>query len=297
MTETERIVAVRGSGQARKAGWFRRLSGSARVSVIAIVVIAVAAATAKLWWPESSDQTNAAAALMTPSLSHPMGTDGLGRDVFARVLEGAGISLAAGLIIAVAAVAVGGALAIIAGLRPGAIDLVIMRITDSLLAFPALILAIAVAAGLGSGFFSACVAIVVSTFPLVTRVVRSDVLRIRGGGHIQAARALGVTPSRIVWRHVLPHVSSALLVQFALVVAFGIIALAGLGFIGLGIQLPTPELGAMILDGAAPLIGGAWWISIFPGLMLLAIVASVNVIADSLRVILDQPDELTGAEL
>ncbi len=248
-----------------------------------MVLIVGLSLTASLWWHGSVLETDPANALAAPSLSHPMGTDTLGRDVLARVLAGARVSLGAGLLTATAATFVGALLGILAGLRGGVLDSIVCRVSDVLLAFPPLILAIGVAAGLGAGLVPACLGIALGSVPYVLRVCRADTLRVRGGGIVESARALGVPPRQIVRRHVLPHVMPSILVQGAANCSFAIIALAGLGFIGLGAQLPTPEWGTLITEGSAPLTAGQWWISMFPGLALLVVTACVNTIADQIE--------------
>jgi peptide/nickel transport system permease protein len=264
----------------------RRRPPALILAVSFLVVIEVAAATVRWWWPQGPDSVNVAATLLPPSLHHPFGTDDIGRDVFARVIEGGGISLTAALVTALVTAVIGGLFGVVAGLRPGPADTIVVRVADSLLAFPPLILAIAVAAALGPGLVSACIAITVSSSPYVTRIIRADVRRIRGIGFVEGSVALGVPPRRLVSRHVLPHVSSTLLIQVASVCSYTILALAGLGFIGLGAQPPTPEWGAMIYEGSAPLIAGQWWVSFFPGIGLLLVTTAAYVIADQLRLML-----------
>ncbi|GAA2799749.1 ABC transporter permease [Kribbella solani] len=252
-------------------------------AAIVMLVLVGASLTAGWWWNGSVYGTDPSAALHAPSLSHPMGTDTLGRDVMARVFAGARVSLGAGLVTAVAATVAGSLLGVLAGLRGGALDFVVCRVSDALMAFPPLILAVGVAAGLGAGLLPACFGIALGSMPYVLRICRADAIRVRGSGFVAAARALGVPPPQIVRRHVLPHVLPSILVQGAATCSFAVIALAGLGFIGLGAQLPTPEWGTMITEGSAPLVAGQWWISIFPGVLLLIATVCVNAMADEFQ--------------
>lgn len=239
-----------------------------------------------LVWRASPTATDLTHALEPPSAAHPMGTDNNGRDILARFLQGAGISLLAGSAVVAAGAAVGALAGVAAGFLRGVIDVVTMRVMDALLAFP-LILAMAVTIGLGVGIVTACVGIVLSTIPWYARLIRSEVLRVSALPFVQATRALGARRSHIARRHILPQVSTTLVVQAAGAFGYTIVALAALGFVGLGAQIPTPEWGAMITDGLQYTLTGQWWISLFPGLGLLLAVGAANLLADRLRDLLD----------
>jgi peptide/nickel transport system permease protein len=261
-----------------------------RPLVIAAGTIALLIALAligPLVWRANPDHVNLLTSLRSPSWAHPMGTDADGRDVLARFDAGAGISLAAGAVVVVVGAIVGGALGVIAGMSGGWIDAVLMRAMDALLAFPPLILAMAITIGLGVGIVTACVGIVLTSIPWYARLLRSDVLRIRSLAFVDAARISGSGSRQLIRRHVLPHVASTLLIQAAGVFGYTIIALASLGFVGLGAQIPTPEWGAMITDGLQYSLTGQWWLTVFPGIGLLVAVTAANVIADRLRDQLD----------
>jgi peptide/nickel transport system permease protein len=162
-----------------------------------------------------------------------------------------------------------------------------MRIMDAILAFPPLILAMAVTVGLGAGLETAALGIMLTSLPYYARLLRSEVLRIRSLPFIEAAHALGARQTRIMARHIVPHVVSTLLIQAAAVFGYAILTLAALGFVGLGAQVPTPEWGTMITDGLQYFLTGQWWIGVFPGLGVLLAVTAASVIADRTRDILD----------
>jgi peptide/nickel transport system permease protein len=238
-------------------------------------------------WTQDPLAINVGASLQSPSRHHPMGTDGVGRDVFARFNDGAGISLAVGAIVAIVGGIIGGAIGVVSGTTGGWLDTVLMRCMDALLAFPPLVLAMAVTIGLGSGTHNAAVGIMLTSVPYYARLLRSEVLRIRTLPFIEAARALGAKRLRIMLRHIVPHVVSTLLIQAAAVFGYAVLTLAALGFVGLGAKVPTPEWGAMITDGLQFVLTGQWWIGVFPGLGVLLAVTAASIIADRARDILD----------
>jgi peptide/nickel transport system permease protein len=277
-------------GDGRGRAWPRRLLRTDRqiaaaLSILgALVIMAVLGPTL---WRHSPTATYLADSLAAPSTAHPMGTDSNGRDIFARFIRGAGISISAGAAVVFVGALLGGALGLVAGLARGIVDSVAMRVMDALLAFPALILAMAITIGLGVGIVSACAGLVLSTIPWYARLIRSEVLRVSQLPFIEAARAVGAAPGRIARRHVVPHVMPTLLVQAAGAFGYSIVALAALGFIGVGAQIPTPEWGAMITDGLPYTLTGQWWISVCPGLGLMLLVVAANLLADRVRDVLD----------
>jgi peptide/nickel transport system permease protein len=226
-------------------------------------------------------------ALQKPSLSHPMGTDAVGRDVLARFLEGARISLLVGFLVILVGSIIGGLIGLLGGVMGGFTDGALMRIMDAILAFPPLILAMATTLGLGAGLTAAALGIMIASVPWYARVLRSEVLRVRSLPFVEAATALGAPRRQVVARHVVPHVIPTLMIQASAAFGYAILSLAALGFVGLGAQIPTPEWGAMITDGLQYTLTGQWWISVFPGLGVLIVVVAANVIADRARDILD----------
>jgi peptide/nickel transport system permease protein len=243
-------------------------------------------------WRQDPLAIDVDSALQGPSAAHPMGTDGSGRDIFSRFNEGARISLIVGVTVSAAGFLVGGLIGVAAGVWGRATDNVLMRVLDSILAFPPLILAMAVTVALGAGLESAALGVTLTTVPYYARLVRSDVLRIRSLQHVEAALAVGATRARIVFRHILPHTAPTMLIQSAAVFGYAILTMAALGFVGLGAQIPTPEWGAMITDGLQYALTGQWWIAVFPGLGLLAAIVAANLFADRARDILDPRGDL-----
>ena len=221
------------------------------------------------------------------SLRFVLGTDDVGRDIFARFNKGAQMSLAVGAIVVAVGAAIGGAIGLVAGVFRGWLDTVLMRAMDAILAFPPLILAMAVTVGLGVGVKTASLGIIITTIPYYARLLRSDVLRLRSLLFVEAAAAIGASPARIIMRHIAPHTVSTLSIQAAAVFGYAILSLAALGFVGLGVQIPTPEWGTMITGGLNYALTGQWWIAVFPGIGLLAAVTATSIVADRARDILD----------
>lgn len=240
-----------------------------------------------LLWPKGALAIDVGSSLQPPSAANPMGTDGVGRDVFARFNEGARISLVVATAVMVAGAFLGGVIGLISGVVGGWPDNALMRAMDAILAFPPLILAMAVTVGLGIGLQTAAIGITLTSIPWYARLMRSEVLRIKSLPFIEAAVAAGASRIRIIGRHIVPHLASTLLIQGAAVFGYAILTLAALGFVGLGAQIPTPEWGAMITDGLRYALTGQWWIGVFPGLGVLIAVTAVSIIADRFRDILD----------
>ena len=277
----------RARGGARQAFDFIRRDPALRAASSVLILLVLLALIGPVAWRKDPLGINVGASLEAPSWSHPMGTDSIGRDVFARFLEGARISLAVGGLVVLVGALIGGFAGILAGVSGGWIDALLMRVMDAILAFPPLILAMAVSVGLGSGLDTAGLGIMLTTIPYYARLLRSEVLRIRALPFVEAAHALGARRSRIMLRHIVPHVVSTLLIQAAAVFGYAILTLAALGFVGLGARVPTPEWGAMITDGLQYFLTGQWWIGVFPGLGVLGAVTAASVIADRVRDILD----------
>jgi len=229
---------------------------------------------------------NLAERLQAPSGVHPFGTDQLGRDVFARVLWGSRISLAIGFLVVALSLTVGAFVGLVAGVLGGVWDDLLMRLTDIFLAFPALILAMAISAALGPNLTNVMVAVAAVSWPTYARLMRAQVLSLRGLEFVAAARALGAAQGRIAWRHLLPNSVAPLLVQASFDVGGAILTAAGLGFIGFGAQPPTPEWGAMVSE-TRNFISEAPWASTAPALAILTTVLAFNLLGDGVRDVLD----------
>jgi peptide/nickel transport system permease protein len=221
----------------------------------------------------------------SPSRDHPFGTDELGRDVLSRVIYGARISLPLGLLLVVLATTVGGVLGLLAGYFRGWTDGVVMRTTDLVFAFPAIILAMVVTAALGRGLTNAVLALVIVAWPSYARVVRSLVLSVGESEYVWATRLLGASARRTLVREVLPNVVGPVLVLATLDVGNAILLLSGLSFLGLGAQPPDAEWGSMVATGTQYF--QFWWMGTFPGLAIFTAVVAFNFIGDSLRDVFD----------
>jgi len=223
--------------------------------------------------------------LAAPSARYLFGTDELGRDVFSRVLYGARLSLPAGFVVVALTALLGSALGMLSGYAGGLTDEVIMRVCDAMLAFPSLILAMAITTALGPGLRNALLAIVLVLWPEYARLVRAQVLSIREMEYITAARAVGMRDARILWRHVSPNTFPLALVKASLDVGNVIIIAAALSFVGLGAVPPAPEWGAMVAAGRQKFF--EWWVGAFPGLAIFTAVMGFNFLGDGLRDALD----------
>jgi peptide/nickel transport system permease protein len=224
--------------------------------------------------------------LAGPTLAHPFGLDELGRDILARVLAGARISFAVGLAVVSVSATVGTVLGAVAGYFGGAIDDLISRVIDILLAFPGLLLAIALVAVLGPSLVNVLLALTVIGWVGYARLVRGQVLRAREFEYVQAARALGASTPRLLWRHVIPSAMPAVVVQATLGMAGAIIGEAALSFLGLGVQPPTPSWGTM-LNGGRPHLLDAPHLTVFPGVAIALLVLGFNFVGDGLRDLAD----------
>jgi len=225
--------------------------------------------------------------LQAPSRDHPFGTDDLGRDVLRRVLHASRVSLRIGLISVVIALSFGSTLGLVCGFVGSALDIVAMRLIDIMLAFPATLLAIGIVAARGPGLNNAMLAVGIVQIPAYARLARAVAISIREREYIMAARCIGTGRLRILTRHVFPNALSPIIVQSTLSIASSILDAAALGFLGLGAQPPTPEWGAMLADGYKYLTIGAWWVLLFPGVLIMLTVLGFNLLGDGLRDALD----------
>lgn len=224
--------------------------------------------------------------LQPPSSEHYFGTDNFGRDIFSRVISGTKLSFYSILVVLSIAPAVGVTIGLIAGYQGGLVDEILMRFTDLFMAFPAIILAIAIAATLGASLNNALLALAAVYWPWYARMIRAQVLGIKGKEYIVAVKSLGATDLWIALRHILPNLSPMIITQVSLDVGYVILATAALSFLGLGAQPPTPEWGAMINE-ARQFMREAWWYTTFPGIAIFLSVLSFNLIGDALRDYLD----------
>lgn len=224
--------------------------------------------------------------LTGPSGGHWLGTDQFGRDVAARVAAGVFASLRVAVVSVAIASVIGGLLGVLSGFAGGVLDAVVGRLTDVLFAFPATLLALALVAALGHGWFNTAVAISVVYTPIFVRVARGPVLTVRESEYVKAGRVLGFSSARLLFRHVLPNVSAPIAVQVALAMSWAILTEAGLSFLGLGTQPPNPSLGLMVAD-SRNFFPDAWWTLAFPALAVVVAVIGLNLIGDGLRNALD----------
>jgi peptide/nickel transport system permease protein len=268
--------------------WLRRLLRSTPFVVGALIVatMVVASIAAPLITPYNPVRMSAADRFQGPSLEHPFGTDQLGRDVLARVLHGGRMSLPMGVAPIVVAAVAGLILGLIAGYYGGLLDLIIMRIADVWIAFPPILLAMAIVTVLGTGLVNIMIALGIAWVPYYARMVRASVLEAKERVYVDAAHALGSRDLRIIVRHVLPNVLTPIMVMSSMGVANAILAGAALSFLGLGAQAPAPEWGTSLAD-ARQFMRLAWWIGFFPGLAIALTVLGANLMGDGLRDALD----------
>jgi len=227
-------------------------------------------------------QTDATAALQGPSAAHPFGTDQSGRDVFARVIYGARYSLAVGLGATALALGAGLIIGITAGLAPRFLDGALSRTIDVLMAFPEFLLALVVIAVIGTGEVSIVFAVALAAIPAYARVARIQTMVVSRAGYVRAARSLGVHPFAVVVRHIIPNTLGPLRVMATIGVGTAIVSAAGLSFLGLGPQPPTPEWGVILSEGRN-FLATAWWIAVFPGLAITAAVVALSTLGRYLR--------------
>lgn len=258
----------------------------AMVSLGFIVILVLAVSFADFIAPYPYDQIDLANALQKPSLKHLMGTDDFGRDLFSRILYGGRISLLVAFCTVMISIVVSAILGAAAGYFGGWFDSVVMRVVDVFMAIPGMLLAISIAAALGSGIVNTALAITISNIPGLTRVVRSSVLLLRDQEYIQAATAFGGSNGHIIRRHIIPNTLAPLIVQASLKFGDAILSIAGMSFIGLGIEPPTPEWGSILSNGRE-LIRSFWPIVTFPGLMIALTLLAFNLFGDGLRDAMD----------
>lgn len=275
----------------RRSQWaevWRRLrrNRTAMFGLVIIGIIALTAIFADLIAPYSFREQDLQKLAQAPSRAHLLGTDDLGRDILSRIIYGTRVSLQVGFVAVSIAIMVGGTLGAVSGYYGGVLDNAVMRVMDVLLAIPSILLAIAIVSAFGGGLVNVMVAVGISSIPQYARIVRASVITIREQEFVEAARAVGANDLRIILRHIVPNSLAPLIVQGTLGVAGAILSAAGLSFIGLGIQPPTPEWGAM-LSGGRHIIRTAWHVATFPGIAIMITIFALNLLGDGLRDALD----------
>jgi peptide/nickel transport system permease protein len=261
-----------------------RLAVVGLVIVVALVLVAIFANQLAPYSPYVGDLRTTR--LLPPSAAHWFGTDDQGRDILSRVIFGSRITLVVVVLVALLAAPIGLAVGTVAGYAGGLVDAVLMRVTDIFLAFPRLILALAFVAALGPGIENAVIAIAITSWPPYARIARAETLTIRHSEYIEAVQLMGASPWRIVLRHIMPLCVSSVIVRVTLDMAGIIITAAGLGFLGLGAQPPSPEWGAMIANGRMYVLD-QWWVAAAPGAAIFIVSLGFNLLGDGLRDALD----------
>lgn len=251
--------------------------------IILFIAIALIGPLLTTYDPTAIDYTKK---LLTPNGEHWFGTDHAGRDIFTRIIHGMGLTLYVGFVSVAIGAIFGVLLGIISGYYGGVVDSIIMRTMDVLLAFPGILLAIAIAGVLGGSLNNVIIAVAIYSIPSFARIVRGSTLSVRKLEYIDAVRALGASDFRIIIRHILPNILSPIIVQATLRVATAILTAAGLSFLGLGAQPPTPEWGAMLNDGRSYIFDYPH-VALFPGIAIVIIVLVFNIFGDGLRDALD----------
>ncbi len=259
------------------------------LALAVIVLLALLAIAAPVFAPYDPQAQDYNALLQSPSADHPFGTDRVGRDLLSRVIYGTRISFMVGVVAVGVALAIGTPLGLAAGYFRGAVDELIMRVLDAFIAFPGIIFALAIVAVLGSSLTNVMLAIGITSVPIFARLTRSQVLSLRERDYVLAATSTGASDFRVMARHIMPNATSPLIVQATLGLGFAVLSEAGLGYLGVGVQPPTPTWGSDLNQGS-PLLERAPWLSIAPGLAIFVLVLSFNLLGDALR---DQLDPRT----
>lgn len=281
------------SSDKKRGQWgeiWRRLKKN-KMAVLGLIIISIIVVVALFADVIADFETvvikqNLSEKLQAPSGKHWLGTDEFGRDIFARLIHGARVSLKVGMLAVGISIIAGGGLGAIAGYYGGRFENVVMRIMDIFLAVPSILLAIAIVSALGPNLLNLMITIAISSIPTYARIVRASVLSIRDQEFVEAAKAIGASDKRIILKHIIPNALAPVIVQGTLGVAGAILSIAGLSFIGLGIQPPAPEWGAM-LSGGRQYLRYAWWVTTFPGVAIMITILSLNLLGDGLRDALD----------
>ena len=256
------------------------------VGAVVILILSLLAIFSPIFARFDPNEINLNEIYQPPSLKHPFGTDMNGRDVFARVLYGARISMSVGFISSGLAGLIGVLIGALAGFFGGKVDNILMRLVDLILCIPSFFLLLMVIAMLEPNIYNVMIVIALTSWPGLARMVRAEVLSIRERDFVQAAIALGISRWRIIWRHIVPNVMAPVFVAITLGVASAILVESGLSFLGLGVQPPTPSWGNILAQGRS-VMQFAWWMTVFPGLAIFITVLCYNLIGEGLRDALD----------
>jgi peptide/nickel transport system permease protein len=291
MTETEatkiRQAKDRASDSQFRRGWSKlKRNKVALLGGLIITLYIVTALLAPVLFPGNPSAPNLMMALERPSIEHPLGTDELGRSILGRIIYGSRVSLLIAFGAVLVGLLIGVPVGLVSGYYGGKIDFGIQRGTDTMLAFPGFLLALSLVAVLGVGFKNAMVSVGIGMIPLYIRLVRGCVLSVREQAYVEAARAVGTRDAFIIFRHILPNVMVPITVQTSLMMGMGILFAAGLGFLGIGVQPPTPEWGTMLGSGRSYLFN-APHVATFPGIAIFLAVLGFNLLGDGLRDALD----------
>ncbi|MEM4287848.1 MAG: ABC transporter permease [Candidatus Caldarchaeum sp.] len=267
--------------------WLRFRSDLGAVAgLVILTALVVMSVLGPIIVPEDPVKTNLNRALEPPGISGLLGRDELGRDILSRIVHGAPVSLGIGIFSVMIGASVGVVLGLISGYFGDKTDTVIQRVADVLLSFPSILLALSLVAALGVGLVNVVIAVGVSTIPVYIKLVRGQVLAIKNEDFVKAARLLGLNSAQVMLKHIMPNVLPVIVVQSTYYIGFTILVASGLGFLGLGVQPPTPEWGAM-LGGGRTYIFSAPHILIFPGIMIFVTILAFNMVGDGLRAALD----------
>lgn len=272
--------------------WYRRARRFARnplsMAGLLVLLLLVLLAVFAPWIASHDPLSQVLSDRLQPigSSGHWLGTDQLGRDIFSRIVYGSRLTLVIAILVLVIVVPIGLLIGVVAGYFGGWVDAVLMRVTDIALAFPKIVLALAFAAAVGPGVVNAVIAIAITAWPAYARLARAETLRVAESDYIHAARLQGASNARILWRYITPLCMSSVIVRATLDMAGIILTVAGLGFLGLGAQPPSPEWGYMVASGRNVLIE-AWWVATVPGIAILLVSLAFNLLGDGLRDVFD----------
>ena len=267
--------------------WFARRKPLGTAGGLIVVVMAVGAVLAEVLAPYDPLATNFAAMLQAPNANHWLGTDSFGRDILSRIIHGSRTALLVGFGASFLGATIGAVIGVASAYFGGRVDLLVQRLIDIVMSFPLIVLALAVVSILGSGITNLILAITVPFMPRIARVVRSSALAIRETPYVDAARAMGFSHGRIIFRHMLPNVVAPYLIMLTAFLGQAILLEASLSFLGLGVTEPTPAWGLMLRGAAVEFAERAPWMAIFPGIAISAAVFGFNLFGDSLRDVLD----------